>query len=308
MYGLASIDSPPADWHHVSARVATLFLLSGALGHLSHRERLARERAEQLNAELREHQARLERAYDDLRAAQERLVQSERLAAIGQMSAKVSHEVRNPLSAISLNAELLEDELEALPRERRAQAASLMAAIRTQLDVLGAVTEEYLRFARLPKPKPEPVDLAKLVEALAEFLRPELAGGGVRLQVAIARALPMLLVDPGQIRQALLNLIRNAAEAMPNGGTVSVRATLRDGTGGVEAELAVEDEGTGVLPEHAQHIFEPFFTTKEGGTGLGLAIARQIAVDHGGRLAWEPAAAGGSTFRLLLPVSGEASR
>jgi signal transduction histidine kinase len=304
MYALASIDSPPADWHHVSARVATLFLLSGALGYLSHRERLARGRAERLNRELREHQARLERAYDDLRAAQERLVQSERLAAIGQMSAKVSHEVRNPLGAISLNAELLEDELEALPHGRRAAAAELMGAIRTQLDVLGGLTEEYLRFARLPKPKPEPVDVAGLVVGLSEFLRPELAGKGVTLQVAVPQAMLTVPADPGQIRQALMNLVRNAAEAMPTGGTVTIRAAWRD----AEAELAVEDQGPGVSPEDAHRIFEPFFTTKEGGTGLGLAIARQIAVDHGGRLECEPAPSGGSLFRLSLPLAGEGQR
>jgi signal transduction histidine kinase len=302
MYALASIDSPPGDWHHVAARVATLFLLSGALGYLSHLERLARGRAERLNVELREHQARLQRAYEDLRAVQERVVQSERLAAIGQMSAKVSHEVRNPLSAISLNAELLEDELEALPAERRAAARELMVAIRAQLDVLGGLTEEYLRFARLPKPKPEPVDVGRLAEALAEFLRPELARKGVTVRVAMPRAMPAVSADLGQVRQALMNLVRNAAEAMPSGGTVTLRAAWQD----TAAELTVEDEGPGIPPEHAQRIFEPFFTTKEGGTGLGLAIARQIAVDHGGRLECELAPSGGSVFRLSLPLGGEA--
>ncbi|MFB3819655.1 MAG: sensor histidine kinase [Candidatus Methylomirabilales bacterium] len=317
-YAAVSFTDPPSsDWHHMSARVATLFLLSGSLGYLSQRERLARERAERLNAELREHQRRLERAYDALKAAQEQLVRAERLAAVGQMSAKVSHEVRNPLSSISLNAELLEDELEHLPPERAADARSLMAAIRSQLDVLTGVTEEYLRFARLPKPKPEPTEPAALLHELVEFVRPELTAKGVRLDAGIEAGLPTLQLDPGQIRQVLLNLIRNGVEAMPGGGSLRLVARRLPapepppaspdppiGLAGRWVEVAVHDTGRGVAPADAERIFEPFFTTKDGGTGLGLPIARQIAADHGGHLVWQPAPGGGSIFRLVLPVPG----
>jgi signal transduction histidine kinase len=304
VYALASlVDSPSADWHHVSARVATFFLLAGALGYLSRRERIARTRAERLNEELREHRVRLEKAYAELQAAQVRLVESERLAAIGQMSAKVSHEVRNPLSSISLNAEMLEDELQALPEDRRGEALGLMAAIRTQLDVLGAVTEEYLRFARLPKPKPERASVARLVEDLADFVRPELTARGVKLKVSLPNGLPTALLDSGQIRQVLLNLIRNAAEAMPDGGPIAVSARrLRDPAHELpRIEIAVQDAGSGIPPDLAGRIFEPFFTTKTRGTGLGLAIARQIVADHGGTLLWEPAPGGGTIFRVILP-------
>lgn len=335
LYVLASVvGASGADWHQLTARLATFFLLGGSLGYLSQRERLARAEAERLNQELREHQARLERAYRELQAAQARLVQSERLAAIGQMSAKVSHEVRNPLSSISLNAELLEDELHALPGERRAEAANLVAAIRSQVDVLSAVTEEYLRFARLPKPKLEAGAVAPVIEDLAEFVREELRARRVDLVVDVADELPAARLDPGQIRQALLNLIRNATEAMPDGGTVTIRAQrwdqraegreqkaesrrqrAEDGMQERKAGLPpadcllpsvlieVRDTGMGVLPENLDRIFEPFFTSKEGGTGLGLAIARQIAADHGGSLTCESTPGVSTTFRLTLPIS-----
>ncbi len=315
LYTLASVvGSPGADWHHLSARVATFFLLAGSLGYLSQRERLVRAEAERLNAELRENQARLEQAYRELQATQERLVQSERLAAIGQMSAKVSHEVRNPLGSISLNAELLEDELQALPEGRRAEAASLLAAIRSQVDVLSTVTEEYLRFARLPKPKPEAAAVGSVIEELGEFVRGDLQSRGVQLFVSIPEGLPTLRLDLGQIRQALLNLIRNAAEAMPSGGTVTVRVKaisnfeLRTSNSAIRNPesaiiIEVEDTGVGIPPENLHRIFEPFFTTKDGGTGLGLAIARQIAADHGGILSCESAPGRGTTFRLILPIS-----
>ncbi|MBI2114522.1 MAG: hypothetical protein HYT85_05515 [candidate division NC10 bacterium] len=323
LYGLASlVGTPAADWHHLSSRVATFFLLGGALGFISQRERVARAEAERLNEELQEHQSRLEKAYHELQATQERLVQSERLATIGQMSAKVSHEVRNPLGSISLNAELLEDELQALPGDRRAEAAGLLAAIRTQVDVLSAVTEEYLRFARLPRPKLEAAAVAPLIEELAAFVRGELGGRRVRLDVVVPDGLPPIRLDPGQIHQALLNLIRNAAEAMPEGGTVRVTARWTVGppssvsrpdhsqaiddrrpeTGDRYMEISVEDTGPGVPPENLDRIFEPFFSTKDGGTGLGLAIARQIAADHDGTLTCENGPGGGAAFRLTLPL------
>ena len=317
LYVLASVIGAPAtDWNHLSARVATFFLLGGSLGYLSQRERLARAEAERLNEELRQHQARLEEAYQELQAAQTRLIQSERLAVIGQMSAKVSHEVRNPLSSISLNTELLEDEIQALPEDRRPEAAGLIGAIRSQVDVLSAVTEEYLRFARLPKPKFEQAALALVIEDLSRFIREELRSRGIDLVVSVSNGLPAVRLDPGQIRQALLNLIRNAADAMPEGGTITLcvnaisnfelrmsNSEIPPASAGQSAMvIEVRDTGVGISAENVGKIFEPFFTTKEGGTGLGLAIARQIVVDHGGSLTCESSPGVGTTFRLVLPI------
>jgi signal transduction histidine kinase len=329
---------PHHDWTHLIVRVATFFLLGGALGYLSRRERLARTEAEHLNEELKANQDRLERAYQDLQAAQERLVRSERLATIGKMSAKVSHEVRNPLSSISLNAELLEDELSMLPQERRAEARHLVRAIRSQVDTLSTVTEGYLRFARLPRPKLEITSLEPIITDLTDFVREELRARKVQLVVDAEPGLPTVRVDGGQIRQALLNLIRNAAEAMPDGGTISLAAQGVGGNGqtgnraighlGSESksdvdagssdcqiaklprcqvaesvEVTVTDSGVGIAPEDRERVFEPFFTSKEGGTGLGLAISREIAVEHGGTLACESVPGNGATFRLTLPTA-----
>jgi signal transduction histidine kinase len=212
-YAVASAGvSPHHDWTNLIVRVATFFLLGGALGYLSRRERLARTEAEHLNEELKANQGRLEKAYQELQAAQERLVRSERLATIGQMSAKVSHEVRNPLSSISLNVELLEDELSALPGERRVEAGHLVRAIRSQVDVLSAVTEGYLQFARLPKAKLDVTSLEPVITDLTDFVREELRARKVQLVVNLEPRLPTVRVDAGQIRQVLLNLVRNAAE------------------------------------------------------------------------------------------------
>jgi signal transduction histidine kinase len=336
LYAVATMgDVPGGDWHHLVARVATFFLLAGSLGYLSQRERLARSRAEALNRDLQANQHRLEQAYRELQAAQSRLLQSERLATIGKMSAKVAHEVRNPLSSISLNAELLEDELEAVPSEQRGGAARLVSAIRSQVEILSTVTDEYLRFARLPKPKLAPTAPAALIQDLADFVREELQARQVQLAVEARQELPTLRMDAGQIRQALLNLIRNAADAMPDGGVVRIAARALAANGaGAEAqmrggvisetsgivgnvtpqppsvpaslqcvEFAVSDTGGGIPPEDRERIFEPFFTRKEGGTGLGLAISREIALGHDGTLTCESAPGRGSTFRLTLPLA-----
>jgi signal transduction histidine kinase len=304
-YALASLSELGGfGWHHLAGRVATLFLLGGSLGYLSRRERAARAEAERLNAELRDNQARLLRA--------------ERLATIGQMSAKVSHEVRNPLLSISLNVELLEDELAGLPESRRADVARLLRAIRSQVDVLSAVTEEYLQFARLPKPILSPAAPGPILEELAEFVREELRARRVRLVLRIADGLPACRLDGAQIRRALLNLVRNAAEAMPEGGTITLRAEVGGQGSGVgggshpppptprtrleSLEVTVADTGPGIPAGLREAIFEPFVTRKAGGTGLGLAIARQIAQDHGGTLTCDAAPEGGALFRLSVPT------
>jgi signal transduction histidine kinase len=335
LYALASLEMMHhLTWNHFASRVAPLFLLGGSLGYLGRWERTARTEAERLNWELKDHQTRLERAYRELQSAQARLVQSERLATIGQMSAKVSHEVRNPLSSISLNVELLEDEVASLPVDRRTEMIRLLGAIRSQIDVLGAVTEEYLRFARLPKPKLEAAALPPIIADFVDFMREELRARGVELVVEVSDDIPTLRVDAGQIRQVLLNLVRNAAEAMSEGGTIRLAVEKTDaerqrcrGADELEnervegvasprpsapaplrfVEVAVTDTGVGIPREDLERIFEPFFTSKEGGTGLGLPISRQIALEHGGTLRCESVPGHGTTFRLTLPISDEES-
>ena len=229
------------------------------------------------------------------------LVRSERLAAVGKMAAVITHEIRNPLSSIGLNTELLEDELEniasgkASPKEARA----LLASVHKEVDRLTVITEEYLRFARLPRPKLERQQLNDVASELVEFQRVELSTRGVKVESRLAGDLPEVMADEGQMRQALLNLVRNAAEAVGERGTVRV-ATRRTSAGAVE--IRIEDDGPGIPAEHLGKIFEPFFSTKDGGTGLGLALTQQIVVEHGGRIQVE-ASEHGTAFAIELPAA-----
>ena len=226
----------------------------------------------------------------ELRAQGEALVRSERLAAIGRIAAQITHEIRNPLSSISLNAEEL--------GERAPAARDLCDAIVREVDRLAAITEEYLRFARLPKPSMQRADLNEVVRDLLEFVRPELVAAGVTVEQRLSPELPRVLADVAQLRQLLLNLVRNAREAMPGGGS------LRVSTGGCEGVVYIEvrDNGPGIEPSRLQRIFDPFFTTKERGTGLGLAMSQEIAQEHGGQLTCESILGTGTSFTLRLPA------
>jgi len=226
-----------------------------------------------------------------------KLIRSERLAAVGRMAAHITHEVRNPLASVGLYLELLSDEIGA----ENPEARRLVASLSTEVDRLSEITETYLRFARLPKPKLEREDLGALVSSVMEFSRGELALAHIELELAIASNLPEVAVDESQIRQALLNLVRNAKEAMPEGGRICVEVCPVE-TGWVR--LTVRDSGSGISAENLGKIFDPFFSTKDRGTGLGLALVQQIVTDHGGRIEVALPAKGGTSFAILLPVGG----
>jgi signal transduction histidine kinase len=236
-----------------------------------------------------------ERMVAALAARDARLIQTERLASIGRMAAHVTHEVRSPLSSIGLNMELLEEEIPA----NRAEAKSLIAAIKREVESLNQITEEYLRLARLPNPRLEPEPLGELTRSMVQFLRPELASASIQIEVDIDPDLPMVAADEGQIRQVLKNLLKNAREAMPDGGLV--RIAVKAEHNGVT--IIISDQGVGMEPEQCQRVFDLFYTTKSYGSGLGLSLAQQIIVSHKGRIRCYSQRGQGTSFEVWLPAS-----
>lgn len=237
------------------------------------------------------------------RAIEERereLVRSERLAAVGKMAAMIAHEVRNPLSSIGLNTELLEEELTA--GGQLDEARELCRAIHREVDRLAGITEEYLGFARLPKPKVADEPVNSMVGALAAFVREDLAVKQVTLTTDLAPGDPIARMDAAQIRQCLINLVRNAAEAVIAKGSGHV--TLRTRATGGRVEIDVEDTGIGIPADVLPQLFDPFFSTKEDGSGLGLALTQQIVKDHGGDLRVDSVVGRGTTFTVSVPVGG----
>jgi two-component system NtrC family sensor kinase len=246
--------------------------------------------------EIGELSATFEQMVAAIARANEQLVQAERLATIGKMAAHVTHEIRNPLSSIALNLELLEEQIP----NGDAEAKGLFRAIGKEVERLSALSQQYLSFARRKEPLLELEDVGQIALEAAEFVRPELAQGKVRLALDVEPGLPVVLCDESQLKQALFNLLRNAREAMPHGGTITL-GVHRDGEQAIS--ISVDDEGPGIDPAVRARLFEPFFTTKSGGTGLGLAITQHIAASGGGSISCEPGPGGrGTRFSLRLPI------
>ena len=278
----------PDSWSQIGARAIVLGVIAVALGHVAVRERAARANAERLNREMEAAMARLGRA--------------EQLAAVGRLSAKMAHEVRNPLGAINLNVDMLGDIIRGLTGPAAGEAHEVLRGIRQEVRALADLTDEYLVAARLPRPRLEKDSLNELVTELVDFLRPVAERQGVSIAVSLDEGLPSLPFDRAMLRQAMRNLVRNAMEVLPNGG----RVELSTRCAGHDALITVADNGPGIVPAAAGRLFEPFFTTKPGGTGLGLSIAEQIVCEHGGEISLASQPDTGARFVIRLPLEGDA--
>ncbi|HLT41038.1 MAG TPA: ATP-binding protein [Enhygromyxa sp.] len=273
-----------------------------------------------------------------LEERERRLLHGERLAAIGRLAAQITHEIRNPLSSVALNAELLGDELDSLgDLEGIDEARQLLERISTEVDRLTQITEAYLGFARRPKPQIAKVELGRELDDLLDFLAEEHERNRVAIVRELAAAPVWVDADAGQLRQALLNLLRNAQEAvleqvedgeprrddvgdllddLGDGGPSSSRPGIaadgdRAGTITVtlgcksgRALVIVTDTGPGIpIPaQGVERIFEAFVTSKAHGTGLGLPMVQQIAVDHGGAVRLLSTGPEGTSFEFSLPA------
>ena len=239
-----------------------------------------------------------------LQERERRLIRGERLAAIGQLAAQVTHEIRNPLSSVALNVELLGDEIASAGPE----AEHLLRKITAEIDRLTVITEDYLGLVRRKLPERVPIDLAAELAGLLDFMAEELAAAGVEVSAELPGP-AWVLGDAGQLRQVFMNLLRNAKEALASVAgdlssdvvrTPGVRVSLR-----AEAELVrvtVEDKGPGLAAADVDKVFEAFFTRKPQGTGLGLAIVQQIVQDHEGAVRVAATGPAGTAFEVALPA------
>jgi len=290
-WGAAWLAPPRAEWTAVVFLMGLVGLPAFALGHVADRERRARTEVERLNVELTQTLTRLQ-------AAQEELVAAERMATVGKLSLKVAHEVRNPIAAIQLNAEILGDIVRERAEPEMVEAGGLVAAIREQVVALDALTEEYLAFARFPRAQFEEDSINEVVTTVVEFVRPVATRQGISVHLSTDPTVPPMAIDRTLLRQAILNLVKNGQEALSQGGTLTIGTTRTADT----VEIAVSDTGAGISPEVGRRLFEQFFTTKPQGTGLGLSITRQIVEEHGGQLRWSSTPGAGATFAMALPI------
>ena len=234
--------------------------------------------------------------------AQEALRRRDRLAAMGELASTVAHEIRNPLNAIAMSAQRLRREFfdrpEAWTAADREDAGALVGVVQGEAQRINGKVQQFLEFARPPALAPRPTPLEPWLRPVAESIAPLAASRQVTFHYA-APGNPDVLIDPEQLRQAVDNLLRNAVEATPAGGTVSLSAR----TTAQELLIEVHDTGPGIAPEHLPKIFDLYFTTKPDGTGVGLAVTQQIVVGHSGRLDVDSVPGAGTTMRIVLPRS-----
>jgi signal transduction histidine kinase len=256
-----------------------------------HLEQTVEQRTAALRAEIEERK-RLEQAN----------LQAERLGVVGSMAAQVAHEIRNPLGSISLNLDLIGEELHAFANSSGSSTAEcdvLLREMRSQVLRIRQVLQEYLRFARMPKSERAAVSLPAFLEEKLNFVQPLLDQRHVDLNRTLDPGLPPVRVDAEQLWEAILNLISNALDAMPHGGNLTVSAQRH----GTEALVSISDNGHGMTEEEARLLFVPFFTTKSDGTGLGLAYTQRVVNEHGGKINCATARGKGSTFSIQLPLA-----
>lgn len=278
-------------WHHQPeyalnqyAEIVLFFFFALVTGALSDRNRREYERAESINTEL-------ERSYAELRGTFEQLLRAERLTALGELSAGIVHEIRNPLGAIKGAVEIIEDGL-AVDSPRREFAIIAKA----EVERLNRIVTEFLQFARSKKLEKHLTEINALVRSVCQLIEKQAAAQNVRMIDEFAQDLPPVALDHEQIKQVLLNLAINALQAMPTGGTLICRTR----SAGNSVVIEIEDTGGGVDAAVSPKIFEPFFTTKEKGLGLGLSVADKIVNQHGGSLTVNNSE-NGAVFRLELP-------
>lgn len=251
-----------------------------------------------------------------VRREMERVARLNQLAEMGKLAAGLAHELKNPLSTLKLNLQLLEEDLAGLPGAQR--SLTRLATLRKEADRLRHTLDDFLRFAGRIELRPEIVALNDVVEELIDFILPQAQAARVRVLTSLAAENPRCRLDVNLFKQALLNLLLNAIQAMPasrngEGGTGGA-----GGGGGGEllvrtlaakdcAILYVSDTGVGIAPENLPRIFDAYFTTKKGGTGLGLPTTRRIIEEHNGHIAVTSDVGRGTSFRVDLPLVGSES-
>jgi signal transduction histidine kinase len=268
------------------------------IGYLAHAFEQMRTALQSHITSLAEEKQRLETANRRLQETQQQLIQSERLAAVGKVAARVAHEVNNPLAIIKTAVRIIRNQ----SRPDSPTTASLQM-IEEEISRIARIIQDLLEFSRPPPPAQEWVQVNTIILGLEPLLEQGLGEKQIGLKVILEPELPRVLISSDQLKQVILNMVRNAEDAMPQGGELRI-CTARQGP---FVDLSIADTGCGIPAGHREHIFDPFFTTKQRGkgVGLGLSVSNGIITAVNGRIELESEVGKGSTFRVSLPAVQE---
>lgn len=275
------------------AEIVLYHILALVIGFLSKKDRRQRLVLEKTSQELSE-------AYQKLQNTFEQLKKTDRLAALGRLSSGIAHEIRNPLGSIKGSFEILESEIP--PDNKKYEFVKI---IKEEIVRLNAIVESFLRFARPPKPSMQLTSLNELIESILLLTNKQAQKCNIEVRKELDTDLPMVPMDPNQIRQVIMNVVLNGLESMPEGGSLEIKSGW--GSSGRGAIVEISDSGIGIGREELDHIFDPFFTTKTQGTGLGLAISYQLVQNHGGTIRALKNERSGLTFSVELPLEQASS-
>jgi signal transduction histidine kinase len=244
----------------------------------------------------------LESAYQMLKQRQEQLIRSEKMAALGQLSAGIAHEIRNPLTSIKIFIQSLEKEID-LDENQEEDFRIIMK----EIDRINENITRFLNFARPEEPLFQAINTSALMKNTVNLLAAKLKNSGIRLDISLPDDHPPVEGDPKQLAQVFLNLLLNAVEAMPQEGMLTIRSAVKVNPDSLQEflQLIIKDTGHGIPEKDRPYLFDPFFTTKAGGTGLGLSIVYSIIQKHNGRIEVESELGKGSSFILSLPIQKE---
>jgi signal transduction histidine kinase len=271
-----------------------LFLLIGGVtGVLSQMENNQRVRHEEALVRLDESHRKLKEQTDILFQTEEQLRRADRLSALGELSAGMAHEIRNPLGAIKGAVEILKDDY--TTDEAKYEFIQILLK---ETDRLNHIVQEFLGFARPKQPEFQQADLNEVIESVLTLTTQEVRKTAVQVDKKLDPSIGKRSLDAGMLKQAFLNLILNAIQAMPGGGVLTVESRLL----GDALEVKIADTGIGISEENRKKLFSPFFTTKKNGTGLGLAITYRIIENHRGRIDVVSEPGRGTTFTVRIPV------
>lgn len=280
-------------WHHFNpdyalnqyAEIIVFFLVGAVTGVLADRGRKHRMELEMASEQLATVNRELQDSFEQIKRA-------DRLSAVGELSASLAHEIRNPLASIDGAANLIES-----PQTTEEMRRSSFNIIHKEIQRLNRLLTSLLDFARPRKPDFQAVEPGKLIDAIINLAGHSAEQKNITLRKEVSTSVPAFECDPEQMKQVILNLAINAVQAMAGPGEVVLSALQKDSS----VMIRVRDQGSGVEEENMPKLFDPFFTTKEAGTGLGLSVVYQIVRQHGGTVTAERNPAGGMTFSVVVP-------